>query len=61
MLFNTVEYRKATSKFIDECIKEIDDLQENSKIIYSIQCWKHDSKENVALVLKRINQGGNSA
>lgn len=59
VLFNTVEYRKATSNLSDECIKEIDDLQEKFKdyaIPYTV--LETDSKENVALVFERINRAG---
>lgn len=59
VLFNTVAYRKATSKLSDERIIEIDKLQEKFKdytLPYTV--LETDNKENVAIVFERINRAG---
>lgn len=58
-LFDTVEYRKQTSRFGDEDIKKMDKLQEVFKEVnIPIQLIETDEKTKVAIVFERINRKG---
>jgi hypothetical protein len=58
-LFDTVEYRKATSGFSDEKLHRIDYLQERFKeYLVPNEVFESDDRNKVAIVFERINRAG---
>ena len=58
-LFNTVEYRKATSSFDDDTLIKIDNLQDAFKsYLVPNQVFETDDRNKVSIVFERINRAG---
>lgn len=58
-LFDTVAYRKATSKFSDEKLERLDDLQARFKeYLVPNEVFESDDRNKVAIVFERINRAG---
>jgi hypothetical protein len=58
-LFNTIEYRKATSLFDDDTLIKIDNLQDAFKsYLVPNQVFETDDKNKVSIVFERINRAG---
>lgn len=59
VLFDTVEYRKATASLDDELVRKVDILQERFKeYIIPNETFVSDDRNNVAIVFERINRAG---
>lgn len=59
VLFDTVEYRKATALLDDELVRKVDTLQERFKeYIIPNETFVSDDRNNVAIVFERINRAG---
>jgi hypothetical protein len=59
VLFDTIEYRKATAFLDDDLIKKVDSLQERFKeYIIPNETFVSDDRNNVAIVFERINRAG---
>lgn len=58
-LFDTVGYRKATTKLNDEKLKRIDELQSKFKeYLVPNEVFESDDRNKVAIVFERINRAG---
>ena len=58
-LFNTVEYRRATSKLSDDIAEKIDQLQTAFRELrIPVQMIQTDDRTTVAIVFERVNQRG---
>ncbi len=59
VLFDTVEYRKATASLDNELVRKVDSLQERFKeYIIPHETFVSDDRNNVAIVFERINRAG---
>lgn len=59
VLFDSVEYRKATEAFNEDRVKKIDTLQERFKeFILPYETFESEDRNSVAIVFERINRAG---
>lgn len=59
VLFDTIEYRKATADFDDQLAKKIDDMQATFKEAkIPIQIFRTEDKATVAIIFERVNRQG---
>ncbi|MCE5341503.1 MAG: DUF262 domain-containing protein [Planctomycetaceae bacterium] len=58
-MFDSAEYRRATSNFVGEKIAKIDKVQEKFKeALIQVQSLETDDRNKVAIVFERINRAG---